>query len=116
MEIERLLPLLIIWIIWRILTYKRKADKEKTGAPPVFSKEGSEIPEPVPVAAPLPSPSIGTTGTGDQPMVTKTVVPPPAMPAGQARRGMMGADRSFLQQAVVWAEILAPPVGLRDNF
>ena len=117
MKIERLLLLLlIIWIIWRILTNKRKGGKEETGTSPVFSKEGSEKPEPVPASVPLPSPSIGTTGTEDQPMVTKTVMPPPAMPAGRARRGMMGADRSFLQQAVVWAEILAPPVSLRDNF
>lgn len=116
MEIERLLPLLIIWIIWRILSYKRKAVKEKTGTPPVFSKEDSEKLKPVPAAAPLPTPAIGTTVAVAQPVVTKTVTPLPAMPVGRPRRGMMCSDRSFLQQAVVWAEILAPPVSLRDNF
>ena len=114
MEIERLLPLLIIWIIWRILTNRQKAAKEKTGTPPVISKQGSKTAEPVEVAT-LPAPPISKTEAEEQPIINKTVLPPAVRPCKRARRGLKCPDRSFLQQAIVWAEILAPPVSLRDS-
>ena len=114
MEIERLLPLLIIWIIWRILTNRQKAAKEKTGVSPVFSKQGSKTAESVEVAT-LPSPPISKIEAEEQPILNKTVMPPPVRLCRRPRRGLKCPDRSFLQQAVVWAEILAPPVSLRDS-
>jgi len=115
MELERLLPLLIIWIIWRILINRRKAAKEQAGIPPVLRKEESETGEPVPAAAVPPPPAVSEKEAEEQPFVIKTVMPPPGMPCRRARHGIMGPDGSFLQQAVVWAEILAPPVSLRDS-
>jgi hypothetical protein len=111
MELERLLPLLIIWIIWRILS-KRKTAPEKTVSPPAGVKEEIEELEPVTEAAPLPAPP--AFDTEEQPEEKQTVVQPAVRPA---RRGFAAkcSDRNFLQQAVVWSEILAPPVSLRDE-
>jgi len=115
MELERLLPLLIIWIIWRILTNRRKAAKVQAGVPPVFSKKEPETGEPVPAVATPPSPAVSKTEAEEQPFVIKTVMPPPVIPRRRARHRIMGLDGSFLQQVVAWAEILAPPVSLRDS-
>jgi hypothetical protein len=115
MDLERLLPLLILWIIWRILTNRRKVTKEKAGPPPVFLEKESEAVEPGRAAAVPPPPLVSVTEAEEQAIVSTPVTSSPAMPGGRARQGMMEPDRSFLQQAVVWAEILAPPVGLRDS-
>jgi hypothetical protein len=52
----------------------------------------------------------------------KSSAPPPAGTAGKPRPstarkklGFAGMDRRELQNAVLWAEILAPPIALRDR-
>ena len=113
MELERLLPLLIIWIIWRIVSRKRKAGPEKTVPPPAGVKEEMKELESGTVAAPFPAqPALDTVV---QPEEKQPVVQPAVRPA---RRGFAAkcSDRNFLKQAVVWSEILAPPVSLRDDY
>jgi hypothetical protein len=112
MELDRLLPLFIIWVIWRILNRKRKAWSEKTGAPLASVKEEMAILEPVTVTASFPAPSADETVV--QPEEKQTVVYPEVRPAKRCF-AVKCHDRDFLQQAVVWSEILAPPVSLRDD-
>jgi hypothetical protein len=38
-----------------------------------------------------------------------------ALPAGKPSRAIMAASRAGLRQAVIWSEILGPPVALRDQ-
>ena len=112
MELDRLLPLLIIWIIWRIVNSKRKSGAKKTIPPPGGLKEEMEELESVTVAVPLPAqPAVEVEV---QPEEKQPVVQPAVRPA---RRGCAAKcpDRNFLRQAVVWSEILAPPVSLRDD-
>ena len=112
MELDRLLPLFIIWLIWRLTSRKRKAGPEKTIPASVDVQEKLKEREPVTVAAPFPAqPAVDTV----MQIKEKRPVVQPAV--RHARRGFTAKcrGRDFLQQAVVWSEILAPPVSLRDD-
>ena len=112
MELERLLPLLVIWIIWRILNRKSKTGAEKTGPLPGVVQE--EIAELEPVTAPAPLSPQPIVDTEEQPQEMPPVIQPVVRPA-RCGFTVKCPDRDFLQQAVVWSEILAPPVSLRDD-
>ncbi len=112
MELDRLLPLLIIWIIWRILNRKSKTRAEKTVPLPVPVQEEMAELEPVAMTVPLASePGVDTE------VQLKEKRPPTRPAARPARCGFVRGypERNFLQQAVIWSEILAPPVSLRDD-
>jgi len=112
MELDRLLPLLVIWIIWSIINRKGKKRTEKIVPLPVPVQEEMGELEPVAMTVPL-SPESGVETT--EQLMEKH--PPKRTAAGPARCGVAFGypGRNFLQQAVVWSEILAPPVSLRDD-
>ena len=72
--------------------------------------------EPVTAPAPLsPQPVVDTEEQEEQPEEKSPVIQPAVRPARYRYTGKC-PDRHFLQQAVVWSEILAPPVSLRDDY
>jgi len=147
MELERLIPLAVLYIIWQLMTRRRSrsgqpssdADLESPMPPMEFP-----LPEPQPMY-PFPSgeddevirtPAIQTqTGrarTG-QKVASRARIRPGMEPVAGGRRKLPGKTpdrprpeggqrvrrppmtRKAMRQAVVWSEILAPPVGWRDS-
>ena len=149
MELERLIPLAVLYIIWQLMTRRRSrsgqpssdADLESPMPPMEFP-----LPEPQPMY-PFPSgeddevirtPAIQTqTQTGrartGQKVASRARIRPGMEPVAGGRRKLPGKTpdrprpeggqrvrrppmtRKAMRQAVVWSEILAPPVGWRDS-
>ena len=123
MDIEKLIPLLIIWVIWRIVSRIRTgppAPEPKIGKTvPGRIADGAEGPVPQPsivAEPPIQKPKVETPSAAGQETVEGKVACP-LKPAGfgPARPVMSRYSPGFLRRAMVWAEILGPPVSLRND-
>lgn len=127
MGFDNILPLVIIWLIWRFFSKaKGRPDLEEIPVPGVGSPDHWQDEEPHPFAVfRRPEEIMGREMEPVTPEVKETskpffieevaapvkIVRPPAVVASLAVRP---ESRSRLQQAVIWAEILGPPVAWRD--
>jgi hypothetical protein len=124
-DLGRLLPLLVIWVIWMLITRRRgKGQEEPVPAPPreeedwVLEEElglpPAEYDFPqgyIPAAASIPF-SVGK-GTGNP--KPKPIVKSAAPPKEPGLKYRTPISRRELRRMIVWSEILAPPVGLRGK-
>ena len=69
-----------------------------------------EQPEPAPVKSPPPRPA----ALRAEPSVKPPVTPQPDPTVRQAQPSKAPLDPAFLRNAVIWSEIIGPPVALRD--
>ncbi len=138
-DLSRWLPLLVIWVVWMLISRRRRSDQEEPA--PVQSQDeegwteqdwGEEEAAGLPAAAytyseshrpeVAPIPFSGTrkimenepgTGRRGQPIAT-----PGARTAGRKIPPpdyRAGIARRELRRMIVWSEIIAPPVGLRKK-
>jgi hypothetical protein len=78
-----------------------------------------ETPSPLPKTAPIATPPQPRMSIGPSERPTTMAVETPRMPIKARRKPMstmLPTDRAGLRQAVIWSEILGPPIALRDPF
>lgn len=123
MDIEKLVPLLIIWVIWRIVSRIQtgppapKPEIGKTVPGRIADGAGGPVPQPSILAPPpLQRPEVETPSAAGQEIVRERVACP-LKPAGfgPARPVTSRYSPGCLRRAIVWAEILGPPVSLRND-
>jgi len=123
MDVIKLLPLLIIWAIWRILS-RAKKDNKQTEPSGLTKPERERRPfrteissnGQTPQKAPFPAPPFPTT----QSKTDRDAVPPVGLKTfvHEKQKDWLRYSkysRMFLRNAVIWSEILASPVVLRDK-
>jgi hypothetical protein len=93
--------------------YSSQPDADEAALDDRVFEEGLTQPHPdkMPPAAPLRAPTFRSDKTRVVPGVTRRK----AVHAGQPSCATMAVSRADLRQAVIWAEILGPPVALRDQ-
>ncbi|MCF6290349.1 MAG: hypothetical protein L3J03_05070 [Desulfobacterales bacterium] len=109
---EGIVTLLFLWAAWSILKRFRKVLLERRAAPAPDSGPSGSAGVSTDRSVPLPDP-----GFQDLPLDRERAVRPGRR---QKRIPVAGATnrlnkRQQLRRAVVWAELLAPPVGLRKE-
>jgi hypothetical protein len=115
MELERLFPLFLIWIIYTIFIRMRRVRKKDVGpvvtpAPAVHGKDSGSRPQDF-RAEPLMAASEKERAT--QPL-SKSFSASAGLQQKSSRRRQI-STRAFLRRAVVWSEILRPPVSMRSE-
>ena len=125
------LAMVLLWFIWSRVFKARKATRPVAPVPaPADEYEGvyEEVsldrldgrPEGYFEVEPVETPSARFAGSREEPAAPKPVGrrPPRAAPAPMARPRYRGRARRRipnLKTAVIWSEILAPPVALRND-
>ncbi|OGQ97290.1 MAG: hypothetical protein A2521_16110 [Deltaproteobacteria bacterium RIFOXYD12_FULL_57_12] len=118
MNIEGIFPLVMLWVVWRIFS---KVQEKLKGLPTVQPQPRASSATGSIASADLESLSYDELGGAEvsrleiTPAIsarTKSAAPRVASPA--ARTCHKYSHRT-LRRAVVWSEILAPPIGLRDE-
>ncbi len=123
MEIERFLPLIILWIIWRILSRskakhsKQKKPKARIGGIPMLDR----FKKPVPIIPTMEKISIIDENIEilpDDAEETADDKPSASLKSAVCMKSspkITSYSPIFLKKAVVWSEILGTPVGLRED-
>ncbi len=113
MDFDRFLPLIIVFIIWRLTERMRQKKKRPTpmqvdpAAQEFDIKNMSELKldgSPLPAESLIADPLHVVAEKNMSQIITRK----------KTRRHKLSRKKIFLRQAVVWSEILSPPVSLRD--
>jgi hypothetical protein len=117
MDLERLSPFFLIWLIYTLFTSKRQARKKDVGtvvppAPVVHGDDSRSRPQNF-RAEPLMA--AGEKERATRPEPTGLVVVAAARSQQESSRRRRISSRAFLRRAVVWSEILRPPVSMRSE-
>lgn len=133
MDFDRILPLLVLYVFWRLLSRTRRVKEKTSAAVPLDREYGfawlneNNFDRPYGPGADAVPPDvqeIPPMAAADDTAATAELFshpePPVEMVAGTAQEsaGMVRpAARSFahLRRAVIWSEILAKPRGLRGH-